>query len=242
MLLLRSQSWLLALLPGSGVVFPVGLMGLYLTWPQRQRLALLYLFFGTSAAALVLTFVTDRYRLPLVIVLLPWAAYVVDHIWTLVQQRRWRPVLSLSCGVLCLSLVSWMSPGISQQFPASEKGQEQRGVGGGSYYACPSIRGSATRYTARMRPLKKLTFEAFRDELATTFAQIEDPRDPARLTWEMPAVLMSAFAMFFFHHPSLLEYQRRMQHQTGQSNLERRLCPKLPVKREGVDGNHFYGR
>ena len=71
-----------------------------------------------------------------------------------------------------------------------------------------------------MRPLKKLTFEAFRDELATTFAQIADPRDPSRLTWEMPAVLMSAFAMLFFQHPSLLEYQRRMKQQTGQSNLE----------------------
>jgi hypothetical protein len=72
-----------------------------------------------------------------------------------------------------------------------------------------------------MRPLKKLTFDAFRDELAMTFAQIEDTRDPQRLTWELPAVLMSAFAMLFFQHPSLLEYQRRMQKQTGSSNLER---------------------
>jgi hypothetical protein len=91
-----------------------------------------------------------------------------------------------------------------------------------------------------MRPLKKLTFDAFRDELATTFAQIEDPRDPARLTWEMPAVLMSAFAMLFFQHPSLLEYQRRMQQQTGQSNLERMFgVPAIPSDtqmREIVDG------
>src|SRR5512132_335883 len=71
-----------------------------------------------------------------------------------------------------------------------------------------------------MRPLKKLTFEAFRDEVATTFAQLADPRDPSRRTWEMPAVLMSAFAMLFFQHPSLLEYQRRMQKQTGRSNLQ----------------------
>src|SRR5262249_60936005 len=72
-----------------------------------------------------------------------------------------------------------------------------------------------------MRPLKKLTFDAFRDELATTCAQIVDPRDAARLTWELPAVLMSAFAMLFFQHPSLLEYQRRMKERTGRSNLER---------------------
>jgi hypothetical protein len=91
-----------------------------------------------------------------------------------------------------------------------------------------------------MRPLKKLTFEAFRDELATTFAQIADPRDQNRLTWELPAVLMSAFAMLFFQHPSLLEYQRRMKHQTGRSNLERvfrvAAIPSDTQMREILDG------
>lgn len=91
-----------------------------------------------------------------------------------------------------------------------------------------------------MRPLRTLTFEAFRDELAATFAQIEDPRNPQRLTWELPAVLMSAFAMFFFQHPSLLEYQRRMKHQTGRSNLERVFqvaeIPSDTQMREILDG------
>ena len=91
-----------------------------------------------------------------------------------------------------------------------------------------------------MRPLTTLTFDAFRDELATTFAQIADPRAPQRMTWEMPAVLMSAFAMLFFQHPSLLEYQRRRQHQTGQSNLERvfqvAAIPSDTQMREILDG------
>jgi len=72
-----------------------------------------------------------------------------------------------------------------------------------------------------MRPLTSLTFEAFRDLLSSVFRQIPDQRDPSRITWEMPAVLMSAFAMFFFQHPNLLEYQRRMKKKSGQSNLER---------------------
>ena len=91
-----------------------------------------------------------------------------------------------------------------------------------------------------MRPLKTLTFEAFRDELAATFAQIEDTREPQRLIWELPAVLMSAFAMFFFQHPSLLEYQRRMKHQAGRSNLERVFqvaeIPSDTQMREILDG------
>ena len=102
------------------------------------------------------------------------------------------------------------------------------------------IRGSASRYTAPMRLLQTLTFEAFRAELATTFAQIADQRDPHRITWEMPAVLMSAFAMLFFQHPSLLEYQRRMQQRTGRSNLERVFqveeIPSDTQMREILDG------
>src|SRR5258706_15229733 len=72
-----------------------------------------------------------------------------------------------------------------------------------------------------MRPLKSLTFEAYRDLLASVFRQIPDRRDPRRITWEMSAVMMSAFAMFFFQHPNLLEYQRRMKKKSGRSNLER---------------------
>jgi hypothetical protein len=91
-----------------------------------------------------------------------------------------------------------------------------------------------------MRPLQTLTFAAFRDLLATTFAEIADQRDPRRITWELSAVLMSAFAMLFFQHPSLLEYQRRMQKRTGVSNLERVFgveeLPSDTQMREILDG------
>ena len=91
-----------------------------------------------------------------------------------------------------------------------------------------------------MRPLKSLTFDAFRDLLARTFKQMPDPHDPRRITWELHAVLMSAFALFFFQHPSLLEYQRRMKKQRGKSNLERVFqiedLPSETQMREILDG------
>jgi len=91
-----------------------------------------------------------------------------------------------------------------------------------------------------MRPLKSLTFEAFRDLLAGIFRQIPDPRDPRRIIWEMPGVLMSAFAMFFFQHPNLLEDQRRMKKKSGRSNLERVFevedIPSDTQMREILDG------
>src|SRR6266852_2215223 len=91
-----------------------------------------------------------------------------------------------------------------------------------------------------MRPLKSLTFDALRDLLAQTFKRMPDQRDPRRIRWELPAVLMSAFAMFFFQHPNLLEYQRRMKKKSGRSNLERVFqvedLPSDTQMREMLDG------
>lgn len=91
-----------------------------------------------------------------------------------------------------------------------------------------------------MRPLKSLTFEAVRDVLANTFKRIPDRRHPQRVSWELHAVLMSAFAMFFFQHPSLLSFQQRMKKKLGQSNLERVFeledLPSDTQMREILDG------
>ena len=72
-----------------------------------------------------------------------------------------------------------------------------------------------------MRPLQHLTFEALRDLLRAQFRQVPDARDPQRITWQLHDVLMSGFAMFFFQHPSLLQFQQSMEAHSGQSNLQR---------------------
>jgi hypothetical protein len=91
-----------------------------------------------------------------------------------------------------------------------------------------------------MRPLKSLTFEALRDLLARTFKKIPDERAPERVKWQLHSVLMSAFAMLFFQHPSLLNYQRRMKDKRGLSNLERVFqindLPSDTQMREILDG------
>ena len=67
-----------------------------------------------------------------------------------------------------------------------------------------------------------------------------DQHDPRRLTGEFPAVWMSAFAMLFFHYPSLVDYQRRMQQRTGRSHRERVVQveepPSATPRREIRDG------
>jgi hypothetical protein len=72
-----------------------------------------------------------------------------------------------------------------------------------------------------MRPLQHLTFESLRDLLCAQFRQVPDGRDPQRITWKLHDVLLSGFAMFYFQHPNMLQFQQSMEKRTGQSNLQR---------------------
>ena len=70
-----------------------------------------------------------------------------------------------------------------------------------------------------MRPLKSLTLEAIVELLATTFGALEDPRATNQLTYPLHDTLMSGFALMFFQHPSLLQFQRAMQQKRRRCNL-----------------------
>jgi hypothetical protein len=71
-----------------------------------------------------------------------------------------------------------------------------------------------------MRPLKSLTLEAIVDLLATTFGAVDDPRAPTQLNYPLHDTLMSGFAMMFFQHPSLLQFQRAMEQKRRRCNLQ----------------------
>ena len=57
-----------------GVLAPLALLGVIVSWPRRRDLWLLYAMFGAYAATLMVFFVLARYRLPLVPLLAPFAA------------------------------------------------------------------------------------------------------------------------------------------------------------------------
>lgn len=71
-----------------------------------------------------------------------------------------------------------------------------------------------------MRPLKSLTLEAIVEILREEFKKVPDKRRAKSISWEMHDVLMAGFAMMFFQNESLLEFQKRMKKNKGQSNLE----------------------
>lgn len=71
-----------------------------------------------------------------------------------------------------------------------------------------------------MRPLKSLTLEAVVGKLSTSFLKISDSRALERVKYSLHDTLMSGFALMFFQHPSLLQFQERMKQQRGRCNLE----------------------
>jgi hypothetical protein len=91
-----------------------------------------------------------------------------------------------------------------------------------------------------MRPLKSLTLEAIVDLLATTFGAVDDPRAAEQLSYPLHATLMSGFAVMFFQHPSLLQFQRAMEKKRRRSNVQTifgvQAIPSDTPMREILDG------
>ena len=96
----RTYSWLMSVLLWKihhfafpfGLLGPLAAVGLVLAWRHRPQAGLLLLCIGAYSASLLLFFITGRYRLPLVPLLLLFVGYAL--IW-LVQQgqaRQWRPL------------------------------------------------------------------------------------------------------------------------------------------------------
>ena len=75
-------------------------------------------------------------------------------------------------------------------------------------------------YAAPMRPLESLTLDAIVSLLSDCFSHVPDSRDTNRVNFLLHDTLMSGFACMFFQHPSLLEFQRRLNQRHGRSNLE----------------------
>ncbi len=84
-----------------GTLCPLGIWGLIATWGDRRKLWLYYLLLLTMIAAVVLFFILGRYRNPVAILLIPFAAAGVVDIFVRLRERRWRSV-----GVAAVLLVS----------------------------------------------------------------------------------------------------------------------------------------
>ena len=77
-----------------GVLAPLAVWGLVISRDQWRTWSLSYLLILSMGAAIAGFFILGRYRLPLVPLLLPFAAMAAVHIVAVVRQRRWRQAIS----------------------------------------------------------------------------------------------------------------------------------------------------
>ncbi len=75
-------------MPGFWLVSPLALAGMIRLWPRRRELALLYLFVLAYMVGVVAFFVVARYRLPVVPVLIVFAAWSAVEIGSAWRARR----------------------------------------------------------------------------------------------------------------------------------------------------------
>jgi tetratricopeptide (TPR) repeat protein len=88
-----------------GVLLPLGLVGIALTFPRRKEILVLHLVLATLAAGVVLFYVFARYRYPIVPPLVLFAAAALVRGTALVRARRWSD-LGLAGIVLCFAGVA----------------------------------------------------------------------------------------------------------------------------------------
>src|SRR5207244_1650547 len=58
-------------------LMPLAAAGIYLSWTERGRFSMLYVLLGAYALSIVFFFVFGRYRLPMVPILIVFAAHAV---------------------------------------------------------------------------------------------------------------------------------------------------------------------
>jgi tetratricopeptide (TPR) repeat protein len=82
-------------LPGFGLVAPLGLLGMFVLWRRRRELAMLYLFVLLYSAGVIAFFVNARFRLPIMPVMIIFAAYGAFYVITAYRRKSLQLVKAL---------------------------------------------------------------------------------------------------------------------------------------------------
>jgi 4-amino-4-deoxy-L-arabinose transferase-like glycosyltransferase len=102
-------SWLLrglAAVWNFGTLFPLAAAGVCLTWPRRRELWLLHALVLTTSISVIAFYVFGRYRLPIVPLLILFAAVGAVEAAKAIAARRWRPLTVASAAVLSAGLLA----------------------------------------------------------------------------------------------------------------------------------------
>jgi tetratricopeptide (TPR) repeat protein len=108
-----------------GVLLPLAIFGMFLAAAERDKLWPLYAMSLTYALSVVLFFVVARYRLPLVPLLIPFAAGAVERLWRLcfasgAKQVSIRMVPALAATTFVAVLAAWPAYSAAEQKAITE--------------------------------------------------------------------------------------------------------------------------
>ena len=91
-----------------GIISPLALLGLIITWPQRKRLWILYAMITCYATSVLIFYVVARYRLPLAPLLIPFAAAGLVNLPRWIRSTRFRTIGVTGAAILLVAaLTNW---------------------------------------------------------------------------------------------------------------------------------------
>ena len=112
LLLDREYSSILQLpLPGFAVVVPLAMIGLGLTIRRWRQFAVINAFVLSQGLALVIMFISDRYRLPMMSAIFALAGFALVWAWDAAQTRQWRALIFTGCTAALLVLATSLAGG-----------------------------------------------------------------------------------------------------------------------------------
>jgi tetratricopeptide (TPR) repeat protein len=85
-------------------VAPLAAAGIYLSWPDRSKFAMLYVLLGAYIVSILFFFVFDRYRLPIVPILMIFAAHAIVKFLQL-REYQMRAIPKTAAIVFAATLV-----------------------------------------------------------------------------------------------------------------------------------------
>jgi tetratricopeptide (TPR) repeat protein len=89
-----------------GIVSALSILGMAMGWRDSKKLFLAYSFVISYTASVVVFFVTSRYRMPVIPILLLFSAFAVWKMWRLLLEGKWRFLCLWLAGLVVLLLLA----------------------------------------------------------------------------------------------------------------------------------------
>ncbi|MFH1725976.1 MAG: tetratricopeptide repeat protein [Elusimicrobiota bacterium] len=103
-----------------GVLMPLAVLGMAVSWRRWREALLLHLLAGVYAFSVVLFHIASRYRLPVVPFLLPFAGYALVEAFETLRRKRWMG-LTFRAGLVTAAFLSCRIPMFEPAFAYSRE-------------------------------------------------------------------------------------------------------------------------